>query len=123
MSDYPVEIEKITKAKKVDEKSATVIMEDDECTRIYFWTDKIIFSVCTLVPGQKTPMDPGHNGSYEVIYCIEGNVVVFLPDENRYVELEKGGALCLPDGAKHQVFNVGLEIAKLSWSLAPEIGR
>jgi len=123
MSDYPVEVEKITRAKKVDEQGATVVMEDDECSRIYFWTDKIIFSVCTIIPGQKTPMDHGHDGAYEVIYCIEGNVVVFLPDENRYEELKQGAALCLPERAKHQVINVGSEVAKLSWSLAPHIGR
>jgi mannose-6-phosphate isomerase-like protein (cupin superfamily) len=123
MSDYPLEIEKITKTKKVRTRDATVVMEDDECSRIYFWTDKIIFSVCTLLPGQKTPVDQGHKGSYEVIYCIQGHVVVFLPDENRYEELYEEDALCLAEGVPHQAINVGDTISKLSWSLAPHLGR
>jgi uncharacterized cupin superfamily protein len=123
VSDYPITAEKIGKTKKVDQRTATLVMEEDECTRIYFWTDKIIFSVSTILPGQKTPMDPGHAGANEVVYCIEGNVVVFLPDEKRYEELRKDEALCLADGTKHQVINVGTEIAKLSWSLAPHMGR
>ena len=123
MSSYPIRLEKIQKAKKVTEQTATLIMEDEECSRIYYWTDKIIFSVCTLLPGQKTPMDPGHKDAHEIIYCIAGNVVVSLPDENRYEELKQGDALCLPGGAKHQAINVGTEVSKLSWSLAPHIGQ
>jgi uncharacterized cupin superfamily protein len=123
MSIYPVRPEKIQKAKKVTQQTAMLIMEDEECSRIYFWTDKIIFSVCTLLPGQKTPMDPGHKEAYEIIYCIAGNVVVHLPDENRYEELKEGDALCLPEGAKHQAINVGAEISRLSWSLAPHMGQ
>ena len=123
MSIYPEHPEKIQKAKKVTQQTATLIMEDEECTRIYFWTDKIIFSVCTLLPGQKTPIDPGHKEAYEIIYCIVGNVVVFLPDEERYEELKEGDALCLPEGAKHQAINVGNEVSKLSWSLAPHMGQ
>ena len=123
MSEYLQKNEKITKAKMVRMRDATVIMEDDECSRIYFWTDKIIFSVCTLLPGQRTPLDEGHEGAHEVIYCIEGHAVVYLPDEERYEELFEGDALCLPDGAPHVGINVGDTVAKLSWSLAPHMGR
>jgi len=122
MGKYP-EIEIIKSTKKVKEKEATLIMEEDECSRIYFRTDKIIFSVSTLLPGQKTPMDPGHKGAHEIIYCIQGRVVVFLPDEERYEELNEGDALCLLEGTSHQVINVGDKLAKLSWSLAPHLGR
>ena len=67
MSGYPVKMEKLTKAKKVRMSDATVVMEGDECSRIYFWTDRIIFSVCTLLPGQRTPLDPGHKGAHEAV--------------------------------------------------------
>jgi quercetin dioxygenase-like cupin family protein len=123
MSDHPVEVQKIEKSTKVTEDGATLVMEEEECTRIYFWTDRIIFSVSTILPGQKTPMDPGHSGAHEVVYCIQGNVAVSLPDENRYESLKEGEALCLSEGARHQVINVGTDIARLSWSLAPHIGR
>jgi mannose-6-phosphate isomerase-like protein (cupin superfamily) len=111
------------KAVKVGKNEVPVIMEDNECSRLYFWTDKIIFSVCTLLPGQSTPMDPGHKGAYEIIFCIKGEVVVHLPDEDRYEKLDEDDALCLPDGAKHKAINVGESIAKLSWSLAPHMGQ
>ncbi len=114
---------KIERAKKVSEDEATILIEDDECSRIYFWTDKIIFSVCTLLPGQRTPMDPGHKDAHEIIYCIKGNVVIHLPDENRYIGMREGDALCLPSAAPHMAINVGDEIVKLSWSLAPHIGQ
>ena len=98
-------------------------MEDDECSRVYFWTDKILFSVCTLLPGQRTPMDPGHKDAHEVVYCIRGKVVFYIPNENKYLEMDMGDALCLPAGSPHMAINIGDEIAKLSWSLAPHIGR
>ena len=123
MGEYPLNMEKLTRAKRVRREEATVVMEDDECSRIYFWTDRIIFSVCTLLPGQRTPLDPGHRGAHEVIYCIQGHVVVHLPAEERYEELSEGDALCLPDGAPHVGINVGNSVAKLSWSLAPHMGR
>ena len=111
------------KAMKVRGNEAKVIMEDDEFSRIYFWTDKIIFSTCTLLPGQRTPMDPGHSDAHEIVYCMEGNVVFHLPDEDTYLDLQPGDALCLPSGAPHMAINVGENIAKLSWSLAPHIGQ
>ena len=123
MGGYPLKMEKLTEAKRVRMGDATVVMEDDECSRIYFWTDRIIFSVCTLLPGQRTPLDPGHKGAHEVIYCIQGHTVIHLPEEERYEELCEGDALCLPDGAPHVAINVGDVMAKLSWSLAPHMGR
>ncbi len=121
MEKFKMQIDK--KAVKVTERDVPILMEDDECSRIYFWTDKIIFSVCTLLPGQTTPMDPGHKGAHEIVYCIQGEVVFHLPDEDRYERIQEGDALCLPDGAPHKAINVGEKVAKLSWSLAPHMGQ
>ena len=119
---YP-EIVKVTSAKKVTEDEAFTVMEGDECSRIYFRTDKIIFTVSTLLPGQKSPMDDGHNNAHEIVYCIAGEVVIHFPDEERYVKLKQGDAVCIPAGANHMAINVGNELTKMSWSLAPDMGK
>ena len=115
--------ERIDRAKKVSESGAFLIMEEDECSRIYFFTDKLIFTVSTLLPGQKTPLDTGHKDAYEIVYCIQGKAVLHLPQEDRYEKLEQGDAVCIPSGESHQVINVGESLVKLSWSLAPHMGK
>lgn len=120
---YLPQKEHIKEAKKISEKDAFVLMEDDECSKIYFRTDKLVFTVSSLLPGQRTPMDSGHSGADEVVYCIEGNLVIHLPDEKRYVELTGGDALCIPENKKHMAINVGDTIAKSVWSLAPGMGK
>lgn len=115
--------EKIREIRVVRKAEAEVVMEDDECTKFYFWTDKLIFSTCTIPVSGKSTLDKGHQGAHEVCYNIQGRVVVHFPEKNKYVELNQGDAVLIPEAEPHRVINIGDTMAKLSWSCAPHIGQ
>lgn len=106
----------------VHERDATVLIEGDECSLVYVHTDKLLFAVSTLLPGQRSSLDPGHVGAHEVVYVIQGTVVLEFPQLTRNVRLEPGDALLIPEGEPHTLYNVGSEIAKTTWSTAPHLG-
>ena len=102
---------------------AEVVLEGDEHIRVYARTDKIVFAVGTLLPGQRSPVDPGHQGADEVAYQISGEIVVHLPDRGRWVHLEPGDAMVVPEGETHTVVCVSAEPAVTVWATAPNLGR
>jgi quercetin dioxygenase-like cupin family protein len=107
----------------VREQDAETVIEGGEFVRVYANTDKIIFSVATIPPGQQGMLDPGHNGAHEVAYVIKGQLVFEFPDRKKWLELRAGDAVIIPEGEPHAVVNVGEELAVVSWSLAPHMGR
>ena len=107
----------------IRERDAEVIMEGAECVHLYFQTDKLLFDVATIPPGQRTPLDPGHQGAHEVAYLIKGHIVFEFPNKKKFMELYPGDAVLIPEGEPHAVVNVGDETAVMSWSLAPHLGR
>lgn len=107
----------------VRESDAQVMMEDKECTLVYFHTGKVVFSVSTLLPGDRSALDPGHVGAEEVAYVVQGMVVMEFPDAKRYVRLQGGDAVLIPESEPHVFHNVGTELAKLVWATAPHLGR
>jgi len=115
--------EKIREVRVVRSTQAEVLMAEDECTKIYFWTDKLIFSTCTIPVRGKSTLDVGHQGAHEVCYNIQGRVVVHFPEKEKYMELRPGDAVLIPEGEPHRVINVGDTTAILSWSCAPHIGQ
>ena len=42
------------------------MIEGGELTRLYFESPKILFATSTLPPGERSPLDPGHEGAHEV---------------------------------------------------------
>lgn len=107
----------------VGESGAEVLMEGDECTLVYFHTDKLILSVSTLLPGHKSALDPGHVGAHEVAYVVQGTIVMEFPQRKQYVQLKAGEAVFIPEGEPHLFYNVGTELAKVVWCTAPHLGR
>jgi mannose-6-phosphate isomerase-like protein (cupin superfamily) len=113
----------LTEVKVIHEGDATVVIEGDECALIYAHTDRMLFCVSTLLPGQRSSLDPGHAGADEIGYIIQGTIVVQFPQLQRSVRLEAGDVLLIPEGEPHALYNVGSEVAKMSWSSAPQLGR
>jgi oxalate decarboxylase/phosphoglucose isomerase-like protein (cupin superfamily) len=107
----------------IRQEDAQILMEDDEFVRIYAHTDKLLFAVASFLPGQRSPLDPGHEGAHEVAYVIKGHFVFEFPDSNAFFELRAGDAVLIPEGEAHICINVGEEIGYVSWSLAPHLGR
>ncbi|HHT08824.1 MAG TPA: cupin domain-containing protein [Atribacter sp.] len=104
------------KGKVIKRGQGKIIMEGDECTEIYAFTDKIAFSISTLLPGQRACLDPGHKNADEICYVIQGKIVIHFPDEEEYYLLETGDALLIPPGVSHYSINVGEEKSITAWA-------
>jgi len=102
-------------------QDAKCIMEGEECTRIYAHTDKLIFSISSLLPGQKACIDEGHTDADEICYVIQGKIVMHLPGLDEYHEVNAGEAILIPPGEAHYSVNVGTEQALTAWACAPTL--
>jgi hypothetical protein len=103
---------------------AMPLVEGGELALIYFQTDKLVFSATTLLPGQKSIRDPGHQGAHEVVYCCRGEIVVEIGDgQGKFVRLAAGDAALIHDGVPHTTYNMASEVAELTWCAAPSLGR
>jgi mannose-6-phosphate isomerase-like protein (cupin superfamily) len=92
-------------------------MEGAEVCRLYFKTDKLTFGSSQLSPGQTGAVDPGHPDSHEVFFVVWGSVLLRVGEE--YFEMHEGDAVLVPPVLPHQLTNIGLDIALVTWSLAP----
>jgi len=100
-------------------KDTTVFMEGEELCRKYFQTDRLMFGLSELAPGKTGDLDQGHAEADEVFFCMQGHVVCYFPEEDRYYELEKGQALLIPENMGHKLTNIGDETAIIVWACAP----
>lgn len=97
------------------------IMEGQECTEILHHTDKIVFSVSTLLPGQQACLDKGHAEADEIVYLVQGSLMLHLPSIERFFRMEAGDSLLIPPGVSHYSINVGTEMSVAVWACAPKL--
>jgi len=98
---------------------AKVFMDGPEVCREYVKTGKLTFGTSTLLPGQTGGIDPGHPNSHEIFYVSRGLVLMCLPNTGTCYELSEGDIILIPEGAPHQLTNIGTEKAVITWSCAP----
>lgn len=98
---------------------ARVFMDGPEVCREYVVTGKLTFGTSTLLPGQTGGVDPGHPVSHEIFYVSRGRILMHIPSEGRWFELAEGDIVVIPEGAPHQMTNIGTEPAVITWSCAP----
>ncbi|GAP41478.1 cupin domain-containing protein [Flexilinea flocculi] len=98
---------------------ARIWMEDQEVCREYYKTDKITFGMSELQPGAVGAIDPGHAEAHEVFFCVQGEVLCYVSQDNKYYHLKEGDAMLVPQGKDHKLFNIGDVKAILTWSCAP----
>ena len=55
---------------------ARILMAGDEAAAMYFWTDRLVFSVSEIPPGGRSSRDPGHH--IELMALIVANLVATL---------------------------------------------
>ena len=120
---------KTTMVSELKRQSDTrIIMEGPEVVRFYFKSEQLTFGTSQLNPGQTGAVDPGHPNSHEVFFCVKGNVLLRVGDV--YHEMNPGDAVFVPHAEAdevmrepptipHQRTNLGLDMALLSFSLAP----
>jgi uncharacterized RmlC-like cupin family protein len=107
------------------EADAMVTMDGGEMVLRYFTTDKILFSASTLAPGERSTRDPGHAGAHEIGYCEAGQVVLQFGDgdDREFVRVGAGDAILIHESVPHTLFNPGPDQARVTWSIAPSLGR
>jgi uncharacterized RmlC-like cupin family protein len=107
------------------EADAKVFMDGGEMVLRYFTTDKILFSASTLAPGERSNRDPGHAGAHEIGYCEAGQIVLQFgdDDEREFVRIGAGDAILIHESVPHTLFNPGPDQARVTWSIAPSLGR
>lgn len=105
--------------KVIHPQDAQFFMDGPEVCRQYIATEKITFGTSTLLPGQTGGTDPGHREGHEIFYCSRGHVAVFNRDSEKYYELREGDILLIEEGEPHQISNIGIETAVITWSCAP----
>ena len=103
----------------ITSKCVRHFMEGPEHCREYIKTNKITFGTSTLPPGARGAKDPGHSGSNEVFYCVQGTVLLFVEESDDYYELSAGDALLVTENVSHTLINTGEKTAILTWSMAP----
>ncbi len=99
------------------QSETTISMEGPEIVRMYFKTEKLTFGSSQLSPGQTGAVDPGHPASHEVFYVSRGSVLLRVGD--KFHEMHEGDAVLVPPAIPHQLTNIGLENALVTFSLAP----
>jgi uncharacterized RmlC-like cupin family protein len=107
------------------EADAKVSMDGGEMVLRYFTTDKILFSASTLAPGERSNRDPGHAGAHEIGYCEAGQIVLQFGDgdDREFVRIGAGDAILIHESVPHTLFNPGPDQARVTWSIAPSLGR
>lgn len=105
------------KSEHKKQSETQIFMEGDEMCRLYFKTDKLTFGSSQLSPGQTGAVDKGHPNSHEVFFCVRGNVLLRVGET--YYEMNPGDAVLVPPSEPHQLTNIGLDIALITYSLAP----
>jgi mannose-6-phosphate isomerase-like protein (cupin superfamily) len=98
-----------------------ILIEGEEFTEIFLHTDKLLFSISSLLPGQRAVLDPGHPGSDEVCYVIQGTIAMHLPQQDQYFVIHAGDALYIPPDEPHYATNVDVDKAVMAWALAPRL--
>lgn len=105
--------------KVVRKNEALVELDGPEVVRTYIETGKITFGSSTLLPGQTGGIDSGHPQSHEIFFVSRGHVIMRNPNSNKYYELEEGDILLVEEGEAHELTNIGMEPAVITWSCAP----
>lgn len=93
--------------------------EGAEVCREFYKTERITFGMSELPPGGVGDLDVGHSEADEVFFCIQGEVLCYVPEEDTYHHLKAGDAMLVPPKKGHKLFNIGEERAILTWSCAP----
>lgn len=105
---------------KVIRKNETnVSLDGPEVCREYICTGKITFGSSTLLPGQTGGIDSGHPDSHEAFYVSRGHIIMRNPKNGEHFELEEGDVILVEEGEPHELTNIGMEPAIITWSCAP----
>ncbi|MBC5689866.1 cupin domain-containing protein [Mediterraneibacter sp. NSJ-55] len=105
--------------KVIKKNEAIISLDGPEVCREYLATGKVTFGSSTLLPGQTGGIDPGHPQSHEVFYVSRGHVIMHNTETSKFYELTEGDIILVEEGEPHELTNIGMEPAVITWSCAP----
>lgn len=105
--------------KVIRQNETKVSLDGPEVCREYICTGKITFGSSTLLPGQTGGIDSGHSNSHEAFYVSRGHIIMRNPKSGEHFELEEGDVILVEEGEPHELTNIGMETAIITWSCAP----
>jgi len=128
---WPLNTEEARKEKRhiliKPENALTVIHGKDNESKFMFYisNERCHVGKIEIAPGKHT--DPETHKGDEILMVLKGKLQVVvlseLADEKavsrKAYELEEGGRMLIPEGYKHQYFNLGVGITEVLFTVAP----
>lgn len=101
----------------IRQSEANVFYEGPELCREYFRNEAMWFGSSLVNPGDTGAVDPGHEGAWEVFYCVSGEGI--LDDGENEYPLSAGDAMAFPPSVPHRIHNRGTEPVFMVWAGGP----
>jgi len=101
----------------VRQEDTKTFYEGAEFCREYFRNDLLWFGSSLVNPGDTGAVDPGHEGAWEVFYCVSGEGI--LDDGTHEYPLKAGDALVVPPPVPHWIHNRSSEPVLMVWAGGP----
>lgn len=105
----------------IRQSEAKVFYEGPELCREYFRNDDIWFGSSLVNPGDTGAVDPGHEGAWEVFYCVSGEGI--LDDGEKEYPLAAGDTITFPPAVPHRIHNRSSEPVLMVWAGGPGPGN
>lgn len=99
---------------------AKIFYEGPELCHEYIRNESLWFGSSLVNPGDTGAIDPGHEGAWEVFYCVSGAGIID-DGENEYT-LRAGDVLAIPPAIPHRIHNRGTEPVLMVWAGGPGSG-
>ena len=133
IGNWPLDTEDARKEKRhihiPPEKALTVVHGSENETKMTFFISNKRCHVgkIEICPGKNT--DPETHKGDEILMMLKGRIQIVvlseLEDEKavsrKAYGLEEGGRFLIPEGYKHQYFNLGLGMAEVLFTIAPDL--
>lgn len=98
----------------VREDEAALFYEGPEVCREFLRNEAMWFGTSLVNPGDTGAVDPGHDGAWEVFYCVSGEG--FIDDGENEYQLKTGDALAVPPSVPHRIHNRSTEPVFMVWA-------
>ena len=101
----------------IQREDATVFYEGPEECHEYLRNEAIWFGSSLVNPGDTGAVDPSHEGTWEIFYCVSGEGI--LDDGENEYPLSTGDAIAFPPAVPHRIHNRSSEPVLMVWAGGP----
>jgi len=98
-------------------QDATTFYEGPELCHEYLRNEALWFGSSLVQPGDTGAVDPGHEGAWEVFYCVSGEGII--DDGEHEYPLQAGDVLAIPPSIPHRIHNRGDQPVLMVWAGGP----